>query len=54
MVKEIVERAPRDRKDYEHKYRLLMPDGSVKHVHFVAHAIKDVRAWPRVRWRSDG
>ena len=42
MVKEIVERASRDGKDFEHKYRLLMPDGSVKHVHVVAHAISDV------------
>ena len=44
MVKEIIERASRDGKDFEHKYRLLMPDGSVKHVHIVAHAISDVRA----------
>jgi PAS domain S-box-containing protein len=41
-VKEIVERAAQDKKDYEHKYRLLMPDGSIKYVHFVAHALTDV------------
>jgi PAS domain S-box-containing protein len=42
LVKQTVERAAQEGKDYEHKYRLLMPDGSIKYVHFVAHAIKDV------------
>lgn len=28
--------------DYEHEYRLLMPDQSVKYMHVVAHATKDV------------
>ena len=41
-VKQIVERAAQDKKNYEHKYRLLMPDGSIKYVHFVAHALTDV------------
>ena len=41
-VKQIVERAAQDKKDYEHKYRLLMPDGSIKYIHFVAHALSDV------------
>jgi PAS domain S-box-containing protein len=41
-VKQIVERAAQDKKDYEHKYRLLMPDGSIKHIHFAAHALSDV------------
>lgn len=27
--------------DYEHEYRLLMPDQSVKYMHVVAHAIRD-------------
>ncbi len=27
--------------DYEHDYRLLMPDGSVKYLHVVAHATRD-------------
>ena len=40
-VKQIVERAAQDKKDYEHKYRLLMPDGSIKYLHFVAHALTD-------------
>jgi PAS domain S-box-containing protein len=37
-VREIIEQASRDGKDFEHQYRLLMPDGSVKYVHVVAHA----------------
>ncbi len=41
-VKEIVKRAAQDKKNYEHKYRLLMPDGSIKYLHFVAHALTDV------------
>src|SRR6202795_4052923 len=40
-VKETVERASQDGKDFEHEYRLVMPDGSVKHVHVVAHAERD-------------
>ena len=34
-------RALSDWKDFEHGYRLLMPDGSVKHVHVRTHAVKD-------------
>jgi PAS domain S-box-containing protein len=40
-VKETVERASQDGKDFEHEYRLVMPDGGVKHVHVVAHAERD-------------
>src|SRR3984957_2054601 len=40
LVKEIIERASQDGKDFEHQYRLVMPDGAVKHVHVVAHAEK--------------
>ncbi len=36
--KETVARASQDGKDFEHEYRLVMPDGAVKHVHVVAHA----------------
>jgi PAS domain S-box-containing protein len=38
-MKQIVERAAQDGKDWEHEYRLLLPDGSVKQVHVVAHAV---------------
>src|ERR1700730_14750143 len=41
LVKQTVERASQDGKDFEHEYRLLMPDGAVKHVHVVAHAERD-------------
>jgi PAS domain S-box-containing protein len=40
-VLRITGRALSDWKDFEHGYRLLMPDGSVKHVHVRAHAVKD-------------
>jgi PAS domain S-box-containing protein len=38
FVKQTIERAAQDWKDFEHEYRLVMPDGAVKHVHVVAHA----------------
>jgi len=41
LVKETIERASQDGKNFEHEYRLLMPDGAVKHVHVVAHALND-------------
>jgi PAS domain S-box-containing protein len=37
-VRETIDRASIDRNDYDHQFRLLMPDGSVKHVHAVARA----------------
>jgi PAS domain S-box-containing protein len=40
-VQATIEGAQRDGLDFEHKYRLLMPDGSVKHLHVVAHAVSD-------------
>jgi PAS domain S-box-containing protein len=36
-----IDRASAEGRDYEHQYRLLMPDGSEKHVHVMAHAAKD-------------
>jgi PAS domain S-box-containing protein len=41
LVKQTVERASQDGKNFEHEYRLLMPDGSVKYVHALAHASWD-------------
>jgi PAS domain S-box-containing protein len=41
LVKQTIERATQDGKNFEHEYRLLMPDGSLKHVHVVAHAQRD-------------
>jgi PAS domain S-box-containing protein len=40
-VQQTIERASRDGKNFEHEYRLAMPDGAVKHVHVVAHAERD-------------
>src|SRR6202795_3341641 len=39
LVKQTIERASQGGKNFEHEYRLLMPDGSVKHVRVVAHAL---------------
>ncbi|MGY4198700.1 PAS domain S-box protein [Bradyrhizobium sp. USDA 4520] len=39
-VQEVIDRAMRDRKDFEHEYRLLLPDGSVKHIHARARATR--------------
>ena len=41
LVKQTIERASRGDKDFELEHRLLMPDGSVKHVHVVARAASD-------------
>ncbi|WLA42175.1 PAS domain S-box protein [Bradyrhizobium elkanii] len=39
-VQEIIDRAMRDPSDFEHEYRLLLPDGSVKHIHAQARATR--------------
>jgi two-component system, sensor histidine kinase and response regulator len=38
LVKQTIEQAVKEGKDFDFEHRLLMPDGSVKHVHVVAHA----------------
>lgn len=40
-VQEMINRGLKDNRDFEHQYRLLMPNGSVKHVHAMAHATKN-------------
>ncbi len=40
-VRETTDQASRDQKDFEHEYRLLLPDGSIKHVHALARATID-------------
>ena len=40
-VKRTIERAAQDGKNFDHEYRLVMPDRSVKYVHVVAHAARD-------------
>jgi C4-dicarboxylate-specific signal transduction histidine kinase len=42
LVKQTIELAAKDGKDFEHEYRLVVPDDSVKHVHVLAHALSDV------------
>ncbi len=37
MVQQIVDRAARDRTAFDFEHRLLLPDGTVKHVHVVGH-----------------
>src|SRR5467141_2007420 len=39
LVKQTIERASQDGKDFEYECRLVMPDGSVKYVHVMAHAL---------------
>ena len=41
FVQRTLDYASRDGKDFDYEHRLLMPDGSIKHVHVVAHAVKD-------------
>src|SRR5215468_2448871 len=41
LVKQTIERASHDGKDFHFEHRLLMPDGSVKYVHVLAHAVRD-------------
>lgn len=41
QAQQTIDRASSDGKDFNHEYRLLMPDGSVKYVHATAHAAMD-------------
>jgi PAS domain S-box-containing protein len=41
LAKQTIDLASRDGKDFEHGYRLLMPDGSIKYVHATARAVPD-------------
>jgi len=40
-AQQTIDRASSDGKDFYHEYRLLMPDGTVKHVHATARAVTD-------------
>lgn len=40
-VRKTLQQASSDGNDFDHEYRLLMPDGSVKYLHAVAHAVKE-------------
>lgn len=41
FVQQTIERASQNANDFDHEYRLVMPDGSIKYVHVVAHALGD-------------
>jgi PAS domain S-box-containing protein len=40
-ARQTIERALQDGNDFEREYRLVMPDGAIKHVNVVAHAVND-------------
>ena len=44
LVKQTIERASKEGQDFDHVYRLVMPDSSVKYVHVVAHAFLSVES----------
>jgi PAS domain S-box-containing protein len=39
LAQQVIDGASRTCADFEHEYRLLLPDGRVKHVHAIAHAV---------------
>src|SRR5262245_20720896 len=41
LVQHVIDRARRDGKDFDVEHRLLMPDGSIKYLHVVAHGVRD-------------
>jgi PAS domain S-box-containing protein len=41
LLNGMLDRARRNGSDFEHEHRLQMPDGSVKHLHVVAHGARD-------------
>ena len=41
LVKRTIDRASQDGRDFDHEYRLVMPDGSVKYIHVVTHALSN-------------
>src|SRR6202008_2168783 len=41
LVEQTIERASRDGKDFDFEHRLLMPDGSVKYLHDIAHRVRE-------------
>jgi len=41
LVQRVINRAANDQQDFDFEHRLLMPDGSIKHLHVVAHVVRD-------------
>src|SRR6266403_1670376 len=44
-VREVINRAFSGATNFEHAYRLLLPDGRVKHVHAIAHTLQDASGY---------
>jgi PAS domain S-box-containing protein len=40
-LQKVIDGASRGATDFEHTYRLLLPDGRIKHVHAIAHVLQD-------------
>jgi PAS domain S-box-containing protein len=40
-VEEVINRSFAGEREFEHAYRLLLPDGRIKHVHAIAHAVQN-------------
>ncbi|HET8925347.1 MAG TPA: PAS domain-containing protein [Candidatus Acidoferrum sp.] len=40
-VFELMRKAAREKKEYEHDHRIVLPDGSVKHIHAIGHPVLD-------------
>jgi PAS domain S-box-containing protein len=41
LVQQVIARAEHDQQDFDFECRLMMPDGSVKYLHVVAHAVRE-------------
>jgi PAS domain S-box-containing protein len=41
LVQQVIDRAANEKQDFDFEHRLLMPDGSVKHVRVVSHRVTD-------------
>ena len=41
LLKSVLERAGQGGSDFDFEHRLLMPDGSIKHIHSLAHPLRD-------------
>jgi signal transduction histidine kinase/PAS domain-containing protein len=41
LMEQVCKRASQEGKDYEHHFRAVMPDGSLKYIHIVAHSSRD-------------
>jgi PAS domain S-box-containing protein len=44
LVQQALDHATDEKKDFDFEHRLLMPDGSIKHLHVVGHALKTFSA----------